>query len=68
MAKFVAIVEGDGPESIRGVKEWLDDRMRGSYRPTADQAALTATFDMASARLRSPSFDKMWRAMTALLL
>ena len=55
------------PESIRGAKEWLDDRMQGSYRPTADQAALTATFDMASARLRSPSFDKMWRAMTALL-
>ena len=55
------------PESIRGAKEWLDARMRGSYRPTADQAALTATFDMASARLRSASFDKMWRAMSALL-
>ena len=53
------------PESIRGAKEWL--RMQGSYRPTADQAALTARFDMASARERSPSFDKMWRATSALL-
>ena len=55
------------PESIRGAKEWLQDRMRGSYRPTADQAALTAQFDMALARDRSPSFDKMWRATAALL-
>ena len=53
------------PESIRGAKEWL--RMRGSYRPTADQAALTARFDMVLARERSPSFDKMWRATSALL-
>ena len=55
------------PESIRGAKEWLDNRMRGSYRPTADQAALTAGFDMEAARHRSASFDKMWRAMVALL-
>ena len=53
------------PESMRGAKEWL--RMGGSYRPTADQAALTARFDMALARERSPSFDKMWRATSALL-
>lgn len=55
----------EDPESIRGAKEWL--RMQGSYRPTADQAALTARFDMALARKRSPSFDKMWRATSALL-
>ena len=53
------------PEAIRGAKEWL--RMRGPYRPTADQAALTARFDMVLARERSPSFDKMWRATAALL-
>lgn len=59
----------EDPESIRGAKEWLRNRMRGSYRyhPTAAQAALTARFDMASARRRSPSFDKMWRATAALL-
>ena len=57
----------EDPESVRGAKEWLRNRMRGSYRPTADQAALTARFDMAAARRRSPSFDKMWRATTALL-
>ena len=55
------------PESIRGAKEWIDSRMRGSYRPTADQAALTAGFDMEAARRRSASFDKMWRATAALL-
>ncbi len=57
----------EDPESIRGAKEWLRNRMRGSYSPTADQAALTARFDMALARRRSPSFDKMWRAVVALL-
>lgn len=57
----------EDPESIRGAKEWLRNRMRGSYSPTTDQAALTAVFDMTSARRRSPSFDKMWRAVTALL-
>ena len=55
------------PESIQGAKEWLRDRMTGSYHPTADQAALTARFDMALARRRAPSFDKMWRAVSALL-
>ncbi len=55
------------PESIRGAKEWLRRRMGFPYSPTADQAALTARFDMATARRRSPSFDKMWRAVSALL-
>lgn len=56
------------PESIRGAKEWLSARMpRGSrYSETNDQAALTARFDMQSAR-RSDSFDKCHRAVTALL-
>lgn len=55
------------PESIRGAKEWLRGRMNGRYSPTADQAALTARFDMTLARRRSPSFDKMWRAVIVLL-
>ena len=55
------------PESIRGVKEWLDSRMRNSCRPTADQAALTGGFDMEAARRRSASFDKMWGATATLL-
>lgn len=54
------------PESIRGAKEWLRNRMSGPYSPTADQAALTARFDMTLARRRSPSFDKLWRAVSAL--
>ena len=57
----------EDPESIRGAKAWLRDRMNGPYSPTADQATFTARFDMALARRRSPSFDKMWRAVSALL-
>ena len=56
------------PESIRGAKEWLRARMSGPYSSTADQAALTARFDMTAARRRAPSFDKMWRAGSALML
>ncbi len=55
------------PESIRGAKEWLRARMSGPYSPTADQAALTARFDMTAARRRAPSFDKMWRAVNVLM-
>lgn len=55
------------PESIRGAKEWLRDRMGGTCSPTADQTALTALFDMGLARQRSRSFDRMWRATGALL-
>lgn len=57
----------EDPESIRGAKEWLRDRMSGPYSPTADQATFTARFDMALACRCSPSFDKMWRAVSALL-
>ena len=55
------------PESIRGAKEWLRNRMGGRYSPTADQTTLTTQFDMALARRRSRSFGKMWRAVSALL-
>ena len=61
------LVAPPDPESIRGAKEWLSQRRHTPYRPTADQTALTARFDMALARRRSPSFDKMWRAVGALL-
>ena len=54
-------------ESVRGAKEWLSRRMQVPYRPTTDQPALTARFDMVLARRRAPSFDKMWRAVSALL-
>ena len=55
------------PESIRGAKKWLRDRMGGTYSPTADQTALTVLFNMGLARRRSRSFVKMWRAVGALL-
>lgn len=53
------------PEGIRGAKEWLKDRM-GRYSETADQPALSARFDLQSAR-RSPSFDKLWREVEHLI-
>lgn len=61
------LVAPPDPESIRGAKEWLGRHMQTAYRPTADQAAFTARFDIALARRRSPSFDKLWRAVSALL-
>lgn len=58
----------DDPESIRDAKGWLSARMPPgrSYRPTLDQAALTARFDLDAARA-APSFDKLWRDVAALL-
>lgn len=62
-------------EAIRGAKEWLKSRMPSEgriYKETQDQASLTANFDMDAARNPelesfSPSFDKMWRELSALL-
>lgn len=56
------------PESIADAKRWLSDRMPAgqSYRETLDQPALTAVFDLDSAR-SAPSFDKMWRDVSSLL-
>lgn len=57
------------PEEVRGAKEWLSDRMEGSrrYKETLDQPALTAVFDIGTARRRSDSFDKCCRDITRLL-
>lgn len=56
------------PESIRGAKEWLTQRMFGtrSYSPTLDQPALARQFDLAMAR-RAESFDKFHRETARLL-
>ncbi len=56
------------PESIRGAKEWLSDRMPigRSYAETTDQPALTADFDMRAAR-RADSFDKCYREIRSML-
>lgn len=52
-------------EAIRGAKERL--RLHMSYRPTADQARLTARMDLDAVRSRSRSFSKLWRAVSCLL-
>ena len=58
----------DDPESIGNAKGWLRKRMPRDqpYRPTLDQAALSAIFDLDAAR-QAPSFDKLWRDVAALL-
>jgi hypothetical protein len=52
------------PESVRGAKEALEDRMEveSSYSETADQAALSAALDLQVAYSRSRSFRRMVRA------
>ena len=57
------------PEAIRGAKEWLMDRSAGAkrYGETADQAALTECFDMATARANSPSFARAYSEIVRLL-
>lgn len=56
------------PEAIRDAKRWLTNRMpRGSsYKPAADQAALTQCLDIGAARM-APSFDKFCRDVEALI-
>ena len=57
------------PEAIRDAKGRLTRLMQGSraYSPTTDQPALTALFDVHTARSRSDSFDKCWREIQRLL-
>jgi len=57
------------PESVRGAKQALEDRMEAdsSYSETADQAALSAAFDLKAAYSRSRSFRRMVRAYGLLL-
>jgi uncharacterized protein DUF4276 len=56
------------PESIRGAKEWLTDRMIGSrsYSPTLDQPVMAREFDLDGA-LRAGSFKKFLRETSRLL-
>ncbi len=56
------------PESIRGAKEWLGERMQpgSTYTETLDQLALTKRFDLDTARSAS-SFDKCYREITRLI-
>lgn len=56
------------PESINDAKGWVSNRMPPGqrYRETLHQPALTAIFDLDAARA-APSFDKLWRGVTALL-
>ena len=56
------------PEEIRDAKGWLSDHMPPGFRysETSDQAALTQSFDMVSAR-SADSFDKCYREIHKML-
>lgn len=58
----------DDPEGIRDAKRWLTEQMAGTraYRETVDQPALAARVDIASARERSRSLDKLCREVERL--
>lgn len=52
------------PDRIRDAKGWLTEHMvRGSYHPVADQAPLTAVFDLTAAAERSRSFRKLLKVV-----
>ena len=57
-------------EGIRDAKGWLTRQMpeAHSYRPTRHQALLTRYFDLDAARRGAPSFDKLWRDLSTLLV
>ncbi len=57
------------PETIRDAKGWLRARRIDGlgYSPTVDQPALAALFDLATARARAASFDKLWRDVERLM-
>ncbi len=57
------------PEAVSGAKERLSSILGGpgSYAPVRDQPGLTRAFDLDEARRYAPSFDKMYRAIEALL-
>jgi len=57
------------PEIVRDAKGWLSKQMphRRRYSPTLDQAALTACMDLEQARVRSRSFQKLWKEVEALV-
>ncbi|MEV7230069.1 DUF4276 family protein [Polymorphospora sp. NPDC051019] len=56
-------------ETIRDCKGWLSARRTDgrSYKPSADQTALAAKFDLRMAREHAPSFDKFWRDLHRLV-
>lgn len=62
------LVAPPDPESIRGAKEWLTQRMAGnrSYSPTVDQALLSTRFDLESA-MAADSFTKFAREVERLI-
>jgi hypothetical protein len=54
-------------ESVHGAKEKLAEILHIFYSETVDQSALSSVFDLSQARANCSSFDKLWRAVEALL-
>lgn len=59
------------PESPRGAKKWMNDRMSDKYREVADQPVFSKHMDLEQAFARSRSFRKLcteWSAHTEALM
>ena len=56
-------------ENVRNAKGWLQERMGGNtnYRPTVDQPAFSAQFNIDDALTNSPSFAKFMRDVSSIL-
>jgi hypothetical protein len=68
LGKYLELDTGEAvpdlPEQQRCGKGWIEARFRGAkYSETQDQPRMSATMDFASARQRSPSFDKLCREL-----
>jgi hypothetical protein len=63
------IVSPANSEGVRDAKGWLEERMpsEGRYNPIRHQASFSATMDLALARQRSSSFDKLCRDVRRLV-
>ncbi|MBN1588497.1 MAG: DUF4276 family protein [Pirellulales bacterium] len=59
----------ENAESVRDAKGKLSELLVSNhvYKPTADQASVTSVFDLSTARERSPSFQKLCRALEGLV-
>jgi hypothetical protein len=68
LEKYIELKAGEvipeSPEQQRCGKGWIEARFREpKYSETQDQPRMSATMDIASARRRSPSFDKLCREL-----
>ena len=65
-----SIEDHPSPEAVQDCKGWLRARKAAAskYEEPVDQPSLTASFNIALARQRSPTFNKLYREFEAICL